>query len=53
MYMNTLSADLLVTQLYVYETNEYHLRPLSSEMDPTKIRLIRKDVIKERGAEGF
>jgi hypothetical protein len=29
------------------------LKVLSSEMDPAKIRLIRKVVIKERGPEGF
>jgi hypothetical protein len=30
-----------------------YFRPLSSEMDPAGNRLIRKVVIKERGAEGF
>jgi hypothetical protein len=32
---------------------DLNFKVLSSEMDPSKIRFIRKDFIKERGAEAF
>jgi hypothetical protein len=40
--------------LVVGKINRFlHLKVLSSEMDPTEIRLIRKVFTKEVGAKGF